>query len=532
MADGGSGMCWCLRRCGKNQEVLLLPDGEEVTMGRGLGVTYQLKPTLCPLMISRTHCLFKQNARDEWTVTDNKSLNGVWRNKERLEPHKAYTLSEGTLIQLGVPPPNMESAEFEYILVREHLDKVSGSLIRPLPGKTKATRTKRKFPSEDADASGNEGPSNFSIPKFCRVSRDGEDSAKSLRTSHKQPKASGVEPELNDSVETDTVSPTQQQCCRSTLQLSRVRETMEEIRRLNVQIQEKQIEMQEKLNHPQESQLGSNSYLVVQKELQALRNQLSNEQEQHLQSVKELKEIFQEEQQSMGSQKQAEEEHLKEQLAQALQEHTQLMQELNRNKNDFEQIIQAKNKELQETKEEKEKVCAQKEEVLNHMNDVLDNELQCIICSEHFIEAVTLNCAHSFCSYCIKSWRKRKEECPICRQEILSETRSLVLDNCIDSMVDKLSPEMKNRRAALILERKEMVQAEESNPVLVVSDSSSFLSDTFYISSSSSDSDELGSDFWMVNEEEEYEESLFGCGTDELDSSDFESDDDDSFLIV
>ncbi|KAE8600205.1 hypothetical protein XENTR_v10013132 [Xenopus tropicalis] len=498
-------------------------------MGRGLGVTYQLKPTLCPLMISRTHCLFKQNVRGEWTVTDNKSLNGVWRNKERLEPHKAYTLSEGALIQLGVPPPNAESAEFEYRLVREHLDKVSGSVMRPLPGKAKAPRAKRKFTAEEADASGNEGPS-----KLCRVSRGGEASTKSSRppplvtqpTVRAGPTLPGVEPELNDSLDADAVAPTQRQC-RSSLQLSRVRQTMEEIRRLNVQVQEKQMEVQERLNCPPESQRGPNCVLAVQKELQELRNQLSNEQEQHLQSVKELKQIFQQEQHNMGGRKRAEEEeHLKEQLAQALQEHTQLMQELNRNKNDFEQIIQAKNKELQETKEEKEKVRAQKEEVLNHMNDVLDNELQCIICSEHFIEAVTLNCAHSFCSYCIKSWRKRKEECPICRQEILSETRSLVLDNCIDSMVAKLSPEMKNRRAALILERKEMVQVEEPSPILVGSDSSSF-----HFSSSSSDSDEL---FWLVNDEEEeeeeeefYQESLFDCGTDDLDSSDFESDDDD-----
>lgn len=36
--------------------------------------------------------------------------------------------------------------------------------------------------------------------------------------------------------------------------------------------------------------------------------------------------------------------------------------------------------------EEKEKARAQKEEVLSQMNDVLENELQCTICSEHFIE--------------------------------------------------------------------------------------------------------------------------------------------------
>lgn len=31
---------------------------------------------------------------------------------------------------------------------------------------------------------------------------------------------------------------------------------------------------------------------------------------------------------------------------------------------------------------------AQKEEVLSHVNDVLENELQCIICSEYFIEVI------------------------------------------------------------------------------------------------------------------------------------------------
>lgn len=69
-------------------------------------------------------------------------------------------------------------------------------------------------------------------------------------------------------------------------------------------------------------------------------------------------------------------------------------------------------------------------------------------------QAVTLNCAHSFCSYCINEWMKRKVECPICRQEIKSKTRSLVLDNCINRMVEKLDVEMKQHRLNLIRERK------------------------------------------------------------------------------
>ena len=155
------------------------------------------------------------------------------------------------------------------------------------------------------------------------------------------------------------------------------------------------------------------------------------------------------------------------------------------------------------------------------MTEVLENELQCIICSELFIEvrvnlgftntisavfyfclqifdcvwgnvniyscqkkklvfsvryfrilitflhwnkllnlhwyrlqAVILNCAHSFCCHCIKQWRKKKDECPICRQAIQSQTRCLALDNCINSMVENLSLDMKARRQTLITERK------------------------------------------------------------------------------
>ncbi|KAK6489645.1 E3 ubiquitin-protein ligase rnf8-B-like [Huso huso] len=78
-----------------------------------------------------------------------------------------------------------------------------------------------------------------------------------------------------------------------------------------------------------------------------------------------------------------------------------------------------------------------------------------------FPQAVTLNCAHSFCSHCINQWRKRKDECPICRQNLFSQTRSLVLDNCIDRMVENLSSEMKERRESLIRERK-------AHPVVMV----------------------------------------------------------------
>lgn len=229
--------------------------------------------------------------------------------------------------------------------------------------------------------------------------------------------------------------------------------TMSRILKLKTELQEKQIAV---LNVKRQTQKGNSKTIVkMEEELQALQSQLCAEQAQQQARMEELEKTFQEEEQHLQDlEKEQGEEDLKQQLVQALQEHRALMEELNRSKKDFEAIIQAKNRELEQTKEEKEKVQAQKEEVLSQMNDVLENELQCIICSEYFIEAVTLNCAHSFCSYCIKEWMKRKIECPICRKDIESKTYSLVLDNCINKMVDNLSSEVKERRIALIRERK------------------------------------------------------------------------------
>lgn len=508
MAAASPCVTWSLRRRGGSREKFLLREGEEVTLGRGMGVTYQLTSSTCPLMISRVHCIFRQNEKGEWTITDNKSLNGVWLNKVKLEPRRVHVLSEGSCLQLGVPLTHTDKAEFEYDVVKESPGQVNVTPSAPI--KVKGSRTKRKLHTEDPELSGEEGSSSCSKAKFPRGSKEVRESGLFSRSS-KVAKQRTVKTKAVSSTDGDRLAPTQQQQpCRSTLHLNKVRKAMVEIRRLNEQMQEKQLEMQEKMNDPQQSKSVDNKdVLLVQIQLRDLQNQLSNEQEEHLHHIQELKQIFQEEQQKQGEQKLAEEEHLKEQLAQALQEHTLLMEELNRNKNDFEQIIQAKNKELEATKEEKEKVQAQKEEVLNHMNDVLDNELQCSICSEHFIEAVTLNCSHSFCAFCIKEWRKRKHECPICRQEIHTQTRSLVLDNCIDRMVDKLSAEMKDRRAALIIERKELNPKEDA--ISIPSDGFSDLEQLFYSSDSI--------------EESEYHEDWYS-------ESEYDDDDDDDAFFI
>ncbi|XP_053917234.1 E3 ubiquitin-protein ligase RNF8 isoform X2 [Cuculus canorus] len=468
MASRGT---WCLRRVGASSEWLLLEPGTQVTLGRGLDLTYQLVSKTCPLMISRKHCVFQQNAQGQWTVKDNKSLNGVWLNKQRLDPSKAYPITEGDHIQLGVPLENKETAEYEYEVIKEEWEKIRPFLAqRSDLGRAKSPRNKRKFSLEES--SGSEGPSD-SRSKRDRVSYDDESLGKSWGrlekakqfTEKMDVKLPSPGPSEEDSgpvhsclvrsKEAVSVPHKDQKdsgLVQSWTGLEMLRKTLADITKLKVKVQEKQKAV---LNVKRKRRkCAKKEILAMEQELRELQDQLCVEQEHQQQQVEELERTFSKEQQNLeGVNWQHGEENLKEQLAQVLQEHHALMEELSRSKKDFEEIIRAKNKELEETKEEKEKVRAQKEEVLNQMNDVLENELQCTICSEHLIEAVTLNCAHSFCSYCINEWMKRKVECPICRQEIQSKTRSLVLDNCIDRMVEKLNVEMKEHRLTLIRQR-------------------------------------------------------------------------------
>ncbi|NXN15017.1 RNF8 ligase, partial [Indicator maculatus] len=447
----------------------------QVTVGRGLDLTYQLVSKTCPLMISRKHCVFQQNAEGQWTVKDNKSLNGVWLNKQRLDPSKAYPITEGDRIQLGVPLENKETAEYEYEVIKEEWEKIRPFLAqRSDLGKAKSSRTKRKFNVEELETSESEGPSNSRSKRnrvYCGSEPLGRswgrvEEAKPLENMDVKLLSPGPSEVDNDPVCSSPVHTEKAVSVPHNVQkdsglaqswtgLETLRKSLVDTMKLKVKMQEKQTAV---LNIKQKhKKYAQEEILAMEQELQELQDQLCIEQEHHQQQVEELERTFSKEKQKLkGIERQHGQENLKEQLAQVVSlQHHALMEELSRSKKDFEEIIRAKNKELEETKEEKEKVRAQKEEVLNQMTDVLENELQCTICSEHFIEAVTLNCAHSFCSYCISEWTKRKVECPICRQEIKSKTRSLVLDNCIDRMVEKLDVETKERRLSLIRERKE-----------------------------------------------------------------------------
>uniref|UniRef100_A0A3B4B8K8 E3 ubiquitin-protein ligase CHFR n=1 Tax=Periophthalmus magnuspinnatus TaxID=409849 RepID=A0A3B4B8K8_9GOBI len=411
---------FCLMRVGKSSDWLRLFENSEVTIGRGADVTYQLLSPSCPLMISRLHCSFKQREDGQWTVTDRKSLNGVWVNHCRLAAEKAHLIMPGDSIQLGVAVTGND-VEFDYTLVHRPLKDIKSVLAKPYSDTgTKAAhifkKPKRKMTEEME-------PSTSSKPKLYRCSGTDKSTARSCPL----PPTEAQQHLYCPSRFSQNILMLREQVDSTERQVA----SLESQPRQNTHLREEQV--RELQNQLEMLRAKMDKMKTLEKSFNKAKRQL------------EVRQLFKTQQQ---------EEHLKKQLEDALQEQKKVIDELAMSRQGFEEMLLAKNKELELTKEEKEKARAQKEEVVTQVTEVLENELQCIICSELFIEAVILNCAHGFCRHCIQQWRKKKDECPICRQAIQSQTRCLALDNCIDRMVENLSLEMKTRREELVNERK------------------------------------------------------------------------------
>ncbi|XP_017311898.1 E3 ubiquitin-protein ligase rnf8 isoform X2 [Ictalurus punctatus] len=436
-----NGQIWCLKRIGKDSGWLQLFENTEVTIGRGLNVTHQILSVSCPLMISRNHCMFKQREHGQWTVTDNESLNGVWVNGTRISPRKPHVLQQGDLVRFGVPLDG-NPVEFEYVLLHSSLDKIKDFLSKTAGAEVKALtsrpkKSKRKFGTDETEP-------NISKAKLYRVSNTDK--------SHGLPCPPAT---LPDQAGPSEPSGRFTQCSDSSQHLTSLKRYNENLKALKermgaTQKRAAELEGQEASSLEQRQEMEA-----LQEQMKLLRGELNSQQELARQRMEILERTVCEEERRLAMERiQQKEDGLKKQLEEALKEHRKVIEELKHEREGFQEVLQAKDKELKVTKEEKERARAQKEEVVSQMTEVLENELQCIICSELFIEAVTLSCAHSFCQHCIADWRRRRDECPICRQPIVSQARSLVLDNCIDRMVENLSTVMRERRTALISQRK------------------------------------------------------------------------------
>ncbi|XP_056436655.1 E3 ubiquitin-protein ligase rnf8 isoform X1 [Gadus chalcogrammus] len=506
----------CLTRIGSNADWLLLPENQEIKIGRGVDVTYQLVSPSCPLMISRLHCCFKQKGDGHWTVTDKKSLNGVWVNGIRIPAERAHRLRLGDSIKLGVAAAGAQ-VEHEYIFVRRplkelepHLAQVNSLSPKALPV---ANTSKRKFSTDETE------PSTSSKQKLYRGSMPNTScSPPGLDTEPRQ----RARPPSEDTPGLDTEPrqrarpPSEDTPGLDTEPRQRARPPSEDTP-LHAGKRQEAILISDDSNSPSERdnlQMFSQNLLTLRARVKGTQKQLATlegtsqqgdaSQEAQVrelqgqlgalrtktQHMEMLEKSFSQTRAQLAQKTKQEEEVLKKQLEDALQEQRNVMEELAHSRQGFEQVLLAKNRELELTKEEKEKERAKKEQVVTQMTEVMENELQCIICSELFIQAYVLNCSHIFCLYCIGEWRKRKDECPICRQTIRSQTRCLAVDNFIDSMVQNLSADTKTRRQVIVNEREGATPPE----VTVIQDDSSTTSSSSSSSGSSGSSLDSGSE--------------------------------------
>ncbi|XP_077366514.1 E3 ubiquitin-protein ligase rnf8 [Festucalex cinctus] len=420
----------CLMRVGRNSGWLRLVENTEVTVGRGFDVTYQLLSPTYPLMISRLHCTFSQREDGHWTVTDKKSINGVWVNGIRIPPQEPQLLQLGDSIHLGVPVTGSK-VEFEYTLVQRPLREVKHNLAKDAVKTIQSKNSKRKLSFEEVEPS-------TSTAKLYRCSFPDKSLA------HPCPLPLALHhscPQLDKTPPTLFLGDVDQACGVKDVPFD---PDSLQIYSQNILMLRKQLDMIQMQVASLEGEPGSSDPLR-EEQINNLQGQLKS-----LQAKMKKMEMFEKtysenmRQQEAKKTQKVQKELMEKQLEDALQEQRKVIDELMHFRTRFEEILLAKNKEL-----------VIKEEVVTQVTKVLETELQCIICSELFIETVTLNCGHSFCCHCIKQWRKKKEECPICRQAIKSHSRCLALDNYIDSVVENLSLEMKTKRQALVSERRE-----------------------------------------------------------------------------
>eukprot|EP00795_Rhopilema_esculentum_P003159 gene3159-1463_t len=442
---------------------VFLPIEKPFTFGRsGSGVSIQLVSRKTPLMISRKHATI--GFRDgKWMITDHESLNGVFVNGIKIKANDPFPLFCGDKVAFGIAVGNSKTPEFEYI-------------FQEVPQDYKLKRGRQNVENDDVDCK-----------RRCE---------------------SDTWP-TNSHSETDTQSAFEEQI---QVQESKITELTKELlnreqahQDLALTLEKKEQDLEEKLEK-QRKEL-ENEKLEAEKKLQELlENQLKEKE-------KMLKEKFEEKLKSLETERDLVEKKLhkelndkltqkdetyKEELEKQREALNNILSEMQMERNNRETEMQKNQKLLDNLKnaEENEKQlgnCLEelrrqiqaKDQDLLRQEEItkkaeedgkrlvlqqMEDEFTCMVCHELFVHAVTLTCAHSFCEMCLRSWMKKKKECPVCRGRITGRAvKSVVLDSAISKMIENADIETKQNRERLISQRIALREAEKGIPYIIIS---------------------------------------------------------------
>lgn len=85
--------------------------------------------------------------------------------------------------------------------------------------------------------------------------------------------------------------------------------------------------------------------------------------------------------------------------------------------------------------------------------EILETDLQCNICQDIFINPLVLNCAHSFCKFCVFRWLASHKACPTCRMPVSFQAENLVIRNIVNKLISKSSKSFQTARRAIVEQR-------------------------------------------------------------------------------
>ena len=346
----------------KHAELLLgIHEKDEFIIGRSIDANCLIRD----VNISRKHAQLKfDKGNNTWTITDNKSINGVMINDSRLTPLIPSSLKNGDRISI---PSTKHTYDWIYHIPEEEIKDSSIS-----PGNHSAEKINHQI-----------------------------DESKQLQLEQILKEKEELDSKVKDG-----------ELIRETLAKEK-----DNLARKLISDRVQFIENQDKERKEFEQKLSDNREETIETQRKEFEKKLENERE-----IMEMNQAL------------------------AQEEITELRAELDRKRDDGRE-----NRTTQRISEEKARF-------LEKCND----ELKCSICDDIFIDAMTLNCGHVYCQYCLENWKtecKKKPHtvgftCPNCRSKITTTIRSLHLDNLVNAIYRDVDGELKRDREELIQNRK------------------------------------------------------------------------------
>ncbi|GAB6026040.1 E3 ubiquitin-protein ligase rnf8 [Chamberlinius hualienensis] len=385
----------------------------EMTVGRGGDSDIVITAGF----VSRLHAVISKSD-NSWNIID-KSCNGLFVNGGKLVKEEVVNLQHNDVLSFG---PNVAS-DLSYVFQKP----VNDSKTSVLRFREKRPRLSSQVPL-DVIVISDDDDDNYEVPSFSgtRKSRD-------------------------------STSPDKITLLKENMKLEKkLKEMKAELEKKNIEalkeMERKQMEMRLK-EHEFELKLKMNT-ISVQQDLDSKLQTVAAE----LKAAKDEKELLQNGLRQLEANKTRE---LAMELERAglewtLTEKEKLCEELKL------KLIQTEER-LKAQSAFEQKPNQMEDDLTKKVSNSVENELQCSICSEIFIKAVTLACAHSFCEYCINQWKKTKQECPMCRKSITSSVPSLALDNFISQYMATQSADAQDRRKETVTERQAAVSAASAN---------------------------------------------------------------------